>query len=72
MNQIELPDGHIIYRTPGWISSLRVSHRGDQVAYIEHPVRHDDSGSVKLVDRLETIARSLRAGATRVGLPGTR
>jgi hypothetical protein len=34
-----------------WIDCLRVAFRGDQVALIEHPVRDDDAGDVRVVDR---------------------
>jgi DNA-binding winged helix-turn-helix (wHTH) protein/WD40 repeat protein len=49
INRIEFPPGNAIYVTAGWISSLRVSPAG-QIAFLEHPVRHDDSGSLKLLD----------------------
>src|SRR6266851_5518515 len=51
MNQLEFPAGRILYRTSGWLNSVRVSPRNDAIAFIEHPVRHDDSGSVKLLER---------------------
>lgn len=50
-NRLEFPIGKVLYETPGWISHLRVSPRGDEVAYIDHPARGDDGGSVALVDR---------------------
>jgi serine/threonine protein kinase/Tol biopolymer transport system component len=49
-NRLEFPIGKTIFETAGWISHLRVSPRGDEVAYIDHPVRGDDSGSVIVVD----------------------
>jgi hypothetical protein len=48
-NQLEFPPGKVRYRTPGWLSSLRFSPSGDELAFIEHPLRHDDSGSLKLL-----------------------
>lgn len=50
MNQLEFPAGRVLYRTSGWLNSVRVSPRNDAIAFIEHPVRHDDGGSVKLID----------------------
>jgi WD40 repeat protein len=50
INQLEFPGGTVMYRTSGWISSVRVSARGDRIAFIEHPVRHDNRGTVKMVD----------------------
>jgi len=58
VNQLEFPAGNVIHRTSGWISSVRVSPRGDRIAFIEHPVRHDNRGTVKLVDASHTV-RSL-------------
>jgi len=48
--QLEFPEGRVLYRTSGWISSVRVSPGDDAIAFIEHPVRHDDAGSIRLVD----------------------
>ena len=48
VNQLEFPDGQLLHKTSGWISSVRISPSGDRVAFIEHPVRHDTQGSVKL------------------------
>ena len=50
-NRMEFPIGKSLFETPGWISHLRVSPGGDQVAYIDHPARGDDGGSVAVVDR---------------------
>ena len=48
--RLELPLGHMLYETAGWISHPRVSPRGDQVAFIDHPAFPDDGGSVQMVD----------------------
>ncbi len=47
---VEYPLGKVLYRTAGWISDLRVSPQGDSIAFLEHPLRADDAGVVKLVD----------------------
>jgi eukaryotic-like serine/threonine-protein kinase len=49
--QIEYPLGKVLYQTSGWISHPRVSPKGDVVAYVDHPIRRDDGGSVAVVDR---------------------
>jgi hypothetical protein len=50
--RVEWPAGKPIYETDqGWINFLRVSPRGDAVAFLEHPSRWDDQGMVALVDR---------------------
>jgi eukaryotic-like serine/threonine-protein kinase len=50
-NRLEFPIGKVLFETAGWISHLRVSPGGDEVAYIDHPARGDDGGSVAVVDR---------------------
>jgi len=55
-NQLEFPVGTVLHKTSGWISSIRISPRDDSIAFIEHPVRHDDRGSVRLAE----IGRSIR------------
>ncbi len=50
VNQLELPAGTVLYKTSGWISSLRIAPRDDRVAFFEHPVRNDNLGSVKLFE----------------------
>jgi serine/threonine protein kinase len=47
---VEFPIGKVVYETRGHISNLRVSPRGDRVAFIDHPAR-GDSGAVVAVDR---------------------
>ena len=49
--RLEYPIGKVLYETAGWISHPRVSPKGDQVAFLDHPVLGDDSGSVMTVDR---------------------
>ena len=49
-NRLEFPVGKVLYETGGWISHPRVSPRGDMVAFLDHPVQGDDSGSVAVVD----------------------
>jgi Tol biopolymer transport system component len=49
-NRLELPAGNVLYKTGGWIGHPRVSPKGDQVAFIDHPIQGDDSGSIAVVD----------------------
>ena len=49
--QLEFPAGKVLYQTTGWISHPRVSPKGDLVAFIDHPIRRDDGGSIAVVDR---------------------
>ena len=49
-NRLEYPIGKPLYETGGWIGHPRVSPKGDRIAFIDHPVQGDDSGSVAMVD----------------------
>jgi Tol biopolymer transport system component len=60
-DQLEFPIGKVLYRSPGYLSDVRVSHRGDRIAFMEHPARFDDRGSLKVSD-LEGHARELTGG----------
>lgn len=51
LSVIEFPRGHPVFSTRGWVSDLRVSPRGDRVAFWEHPVRDDTGGAVEVVER---------------------
>lgn len=48
--RLELPAGTVLYETGGWISHMRVSPRGDRVAFLDHPARGNDAGGVSVVD----------------------
>ena len=49
---LEFPIGTVIYGVTGghWLSDVRVSPRGDSLAFLEHPLEGDDAGFVELVD----------------------
>jgi dipeptidyl aminopeptidase/acylaminoacyl peptidase len=51
--QLQFPIGHVLYAPPAphWISRLRVSPRGDRIAFFEHPVEGDIHGDLKVIDR---------------------
>jgi len=49
-NRLEYPIGRVLYQTAGWISHPRISRDGKSVAFIDHPVRRDDAGSIAMVD----------------------
>jgi Tol biopolymer transport system component len=48
--RVEYPIGKVLYETSAWVSHLRVSPRGDLVAFIDHPTPGDDGGSVAVAD----------------------
>ncbi len=49
-NQLEYPIGKVLYETAGYISDLRISPRGDMVAFMDHQVQWDNRGWVAMVD----------------------
>lgn len=58
--RLEFPVGEVLYETTGWIESPRFSPRGDLIAFLDHPVRPDDRGTVAVVDlsgKKRTISR---------------
>src|SRR5579871_6389747 len=49
-NRLEYPVGKPLYQTGGWISHPRVSPNGNYIAFADHPLQGDDSGSLAIVD----------------------
>jgi len=62
-DRLEFPVGRLIYETGGWIGHPRLSPHGDRIAYVDHPDRGDDIGSVALVD-LTGARQTLSTGWT--------
>jgi eukaryotic-like serine/threonine-protein kinase len=48
--RLEFPLGRVLYETSGWISHLRISPDGRQIAFLDHPISKDDRGGVAVVD----------------------
>jgi eukaryotic-like serine/threonine-protein kinase len=48
--RLEFPLGKVLYEADGWIGNLRVSPKGELLAFIDHPQPRDDGGAVTLVD----------------------
>ena len=67
VSQLEFPVGKILYRTPGLLSCLRVSRDGQSIAFMEHPVRGDDGGDLKLFDLRSGKVNTLSAGWASMG-----
>ncbi|MGA2736796.1 MAG: winged helix-turn-helix domain-containing protein [Bryobacteraceae bacterium] len=68
---IEYPRGKILYESSGWLSDVRVSPSGNEVAFIEHPVMGDDGGNIMAVDA-QGARRTLSVGwASAQGLAWT-
>jgi len=49
-SRLEYPPGKLLYETSGWISDLRFSPTGGQIAFLDHPVMGDDRGWVSVID----------------------
>ncbi|MFZ0941509.1 MAG: serine/threonine-protein kinase, partial [Candidatus Sulfotelmatobacter sp.] len=49
-NRLEYPIGNPLYETGGWIGHPRFSPKGNLIAFIDHPVQGDDSGSLAVID----------------------
>ena len=57
-SRLEYPVGTVLHQSDGWISHIRFSPRGDQIAFLDHPALYDDRGAVCIVD-LAGQARTL-------------
>ncbi len=55
-SSVEFPPGHVIYKSAGWISSLRIAPCGTVLAFLEHPISDDDAGYVRIA-RLNGTSR---------------
>jgi eukaryotic-like serine/threonine-protein kinase len=59
--RLEYPLGHVLDETSGWISHPRFSPKGDQIAFLEHPIYEDDRGAIAVVNLSglkRTVSRS--------------
>jgi serine/threonine protein kinase len=50
-DRLEYPLGTVLYETSGAIAAIRVSPDGESVAFSDNPLRGDDRGWIKVVDR---------------------
>ena len=48
--RLEYPVGTVLYETAGYVSHLRFSPKGDQIAFMDHPLYGDDRGTVAVID----------------------
>ncbi len=59
-NRLEFPIGKPLFETGGWVGHPRVSPKGDLIAFIDHPVQGDDSGSLAVVDMAGKVKNLVR------------
>src|SRR2546427_916858 len=73
--RLEYPLGTALFETKGWLTNPRVSPGGDRVAFLFHPARGDDRGTVMVVDRARETRTISPEWSTEGGLawwPGGR
>ena len=56
--RLEFPLGRVLYESKGFISNVRISPKRNLIAFLDHPIGHDDGGLVAVVD-LESKKTSL-------------
>ena len=49
-DRLEYPAGHVLAESNGYLSDVRFSPKGDQIAYFVHSYRYDDRGGIAVVD----------------------
>jgi hypothetical protein len=54
-DRLEYPAGQPLYEANGYLNNMRVSPDGNSVAFVEHTLRFDDRGTVKVVTRDGTV-----------------
>jgi hypothetical protein len=50
-DRLEVPQGIVVFETPGYISHVRVSPDGARVGFLEHPLYGDDRGFVAVYEK---------------------
>jgi DNA-binding winged helix-turn-helix (wHTH) protein len=65
-SQLEFPIGKTIYKTAGLVGCIMVSRDGNSIAFVEHTVRGDDGGDIKVTGLAGTV-RTLAAGWASAG-----
>jgi dipeptidyl aminopeptidase/acylaminoacyl peptidase len=53
-DRLEVPQGTVVFDTPGYISHMRVSPDGQRVAFLEHPLYGDNRGHAALYENGKT------------------
>jgi eukaryotic-like serine/threonine-protein kinase len=48
--RLEFPIGKVLFQSEGWLSDVRISPDGKQIAFYEHPISPDDGGYLTVVD----------------------
>jgi Tol biopolymer transport system component len=65
-SRLEFPIGNVLYQSRAWISHIRFSPTGDQIAFMDHPTLWDTRGVVAVVDlsgHVRTLSREWESEA---------
>ena len=65
-DRLEVPQGTVVFETPGYISHIRVSPDGQSVGFLEHPMYGDNRGHVALYQQ----GKTRRLSTEQSGLEG--
>ena len=65
---VEMPPGHAIFHTAGWVDVVRVAPDGVSVALLEHELAVDDAGGVVYIDRNRQVRKLTTGWASILGL----
>ncbi len=65
--RLELPAGHVVYETAGWLSDLRVRPDGQAAAFVEHPLRESLGGQLVVIDRAGRVIRRIGRARALLG-----
>jgi hypothetical protein len=66
--QLEFPMGKVFFATTGYVDYVRVPRRGNEVAFMEHPVFDDDRGWVATIDEAGNHKQLTKEFSTVQGL----
>ena len=67
-SRLEYPIGKVLYQTGGWISNIRFSPQGDQIAFMNHRTPWDNLGVVCVVDLEGHVQTLTREWASEQGI----
>jgi len=67
-SRLEYPIGKVLYQTGGWISHIRFSPQGDQIAFMNHRTLWDNLGVVCVVDLNGHVQTLTREWASEQGI----
>ena len=67
-SRLEFPIGNVLYQSGGWISHIRFSPAGNQIAFMDHPALWDNRGVVSVTDLAGHVRRLSQEWESEGGL----